>query len=699
MKLSGHAVAGLLGLLSPVHAIGSSPVGKAIEMISNLQSKVVKEGELDQKLYEEYAEWCEDRAANLGNEIKTGQAEVTTLKATIESESSTIASLMAKIEDLIGGIAVDEADAQAAMQIRAAEAKSFKTAEAELVETTSMLERAIGIIEREMSKGGASMLQLQSAKNIAQALGIMVKAAVLDSADATRLTALLQNSHQSENMDSEEEDAYMGAPKGSVYESQSGNILETLKGLLDDAETQLDDARKKETANQHNFEMLKQSIEDEIKFGNKDLDEAKKGLAASGGAKSAAEGDLFVTSKDLASGLDTKGTLHRDCMTRAEDFEAATKSRNEELKALAAAKKALVEATGGAAGISYGLGQLSFIQTVATATLTSSTDLANFEAVRIVRDLARKVKSAALAQLVQRMTLAMQAGDNGSADPFAKIKGLISNMIEKLEGEADADATEKSYCDKELAETRGKNADKTAEMAKQTTRIDRMSSKSSVLKEEVADLQHALAKLAAAQADMNTMRAKEHAAFLSNKADMEQGLEGVKLALKILNEYYASEDKAHDAAVGSGESIIGLLEVVESDFTKDRAEVVSTEQAAAAAYDRETKDNEIERTTKDKDVEYKSKEAAYLDKETAELSSDRETVQAELDAVLEYLKRLEGRCIAKAESYAERKKRFETELAGLKEALQILESETALLQRRSLRHSRKTPIHRNLHGQ
>merc|ERR1719468_1453101 len=167
---------------------------------------------------------------------------------------------------------------------------------------------------------------------------------------------------------------------------------------------------------------------------------------------------------------------------------------------------------------------------------------------------------------------------------------------------------------------------------------------------------------------------------------MEQGLEGVKLALKILNEYYAS-DKAHDAAEGTGESIIGLLEVVESDFTKDLAEIVATEQAAASTYDRETKDNEIEKTTKDTDVEYKSKEAAYLDKESAELSSDRETVQAELDAVLEYLQKLEERCIAKAETYAERKRRFESELAGLREALRVLESETAFLQRRSLRRS------------
>merc|ERR1711941_33084 len=95
--------------------------------------------------------------------------------------------------------------------------------------------------------------------------------------------------------------------------------------------------------------------------------------------------------------------------------------------------------------------------------------------------------------------------------------------------------------------------------------------------------------------------------------------------------------------------------------------------------------NELERTLKEQDVKYKTKESKSLDKTAAELTGDRTGVQAELDAVLEYLTQLEGECIAKAESYAARAERRAAEIAGLKEALQILESETALVQRRSRR--------------
>merc|ERR1711972_1063056 len=102
----------------------------------------------------------------------------------------------------------------------------------------------------------------------------------------------------------------------------------------------------------------------------------------------------------------------------------------------------------------------------------------------------------------------------------------------------------------------------TAEIAKLSSKIDQMSARSAQLKEQVAALQKALAELAAAQAEMNKMRRDENAAFVKNKADMEQGLEGVELALKILREYYAKDDKAHAAAEGAGGGIIGLLEVI-----------------------------------------------------------------------------------------------------------------------------------------
>merc|ERR1719247_2194464 len=115
---------------------------------------------------------------------------------------------------------------------------------------------------------------------------------------------------------------------------------------------------------------------------------------------------------------------------------------------------------------------------------------------------------------------------------------------------------------------------------------------------------------------MDKLRAEEKAAYDKNSAEMEKGIKGVQLALKVLNEYYA-KDSAHSSADGAGSGIIGLLEVCESDFTKGLAEMTSTEQTAASEYDRETKENEITKATKDQDVKYETKEAKGLDKGVA----------------------------------------------------------------------------------
>merc|ERR1719191_18014 len=375
-------------------------------------------------------------------------------------------------------------------------------------------------------------------------------------------------------------------------------------------------------------------------------------------------------------------------MTKATDFELATKSRAEELKALATAKKIIVEATGGAAAQTYDLAQTdaSFLQTGARTRLAVQD-----EAVKFIKNLSQKLGSPALAQLANRMAAAARLGAANGEDPFAKVKGLINEMIERLIKEAEADASHKAYCDKEMGETKAKKDELTTEIEELTTKIDKMTAAAAKLREEVAILTKELADLEASQAEMDKVRAEEKALYDKNKPEMEQGLEGIKLALKVLREYYAKEDKGHEAAEGAGGGIIGMLEVIESDFSKGLAEMISAEETAQAEYDKVSKENAILKTTKEQDVKYKTKEATGLDESVAELTSDREGLQTELDAVLDYYEKIKAICIAKPEPYEERKKRREAEIAGLKEALAILEGEAALLQKHSA-------LHRTLRG-
>merc|ERR1712139_66147 len=281
------------------------------------------------------------------------------------------------------------------------------------------------------------------------------------------------------------------------------------------------------------------------------------------------------------------------------------------------------------------------------------------------------------------------------------IKGLITDMIGKLEQEAAEAANEKAFCDEEMAKTKAKKDDLDSIVAKLTTKIDQDSARSAELKQEVKELEEELAALAKEQASMDKMRQKNHAEFVQAKKDLDLGLAGVRKALGLLREYYgaaaaflqdASEQpampKKHSKSGGAGGSIINLLEVCESDFASNLAKEESEEATRAEAYEQNTQENKLAKTSKEADVKYKTKEHVGLDKAVAELSKDRDTTNTELSAVNEYWAKLTDRCVAKPESYEDRKRRREEEIAGLKEALTVLESESAFVQHGSKRRGR-----------
>merc|ERR1719321_2117737 len=172
--------------------------------------------------------------------------------------------------------------------------------------------------------------------------------------------------------------------------------------------------------------------------------------------------------------------------------------------------------------------------------LRTRADLANAEVIGLIKRLAEKHHSAALAQLASKITAVMRYGSSTGDDVFAKVKGLIQELIDRLMEEAAAEATEKAYCDEEMAKTEKKKSELEEDIAKLTAKIDKAAATSASLKEEVKELQAELAALAKQQAEMDKMRKEENEEFLAAKTDLEQGIAGVNNALQVLTEYYGS---------------------------------------------------------------------------------------------------------------------------------------------------------------
>jgi len=682
------AVSLLVCLAVSASAGASNPLGTTIALLDDLAAKLKAEAAVAEKTAVEYAKWCKAKITDTGFDIETGEAGKEDLEATVSKTTADIAVESSKIDELAASISEDDAELKSAEGARASEVSTFKASEAELVDSIDVLSRAITIIGREMSKNPAALVQVGSANidTMIKSLTAVIDAAAFPSGDQKKLVALVQSQQESD-----EEDDQPGAPAAASYTTHSTSILDVLEDLKEKAEGELSDLRKAEVNAKHNFDMLASSLTASISADDKLLAKTKTEKAAFLEQKAIAEGDLAQTVKSLEEDKVTKASTEAKCAEVAADHAASMEGRKSELAAIAAATKVLSETTAGAVSQTY-----SFFQD--SSLFHSHAALANAEIVNLVKKLAKQHHSSALAQLASRIATVFRYGTQGGQDPFQKVKGLISDLISKLQAEAGAEASEKAFCDEETAKTDAKKSELNADIASLTSKIDTTSAKSAKLKAQVKALQEDLATMAASQAEATKIRQEASAAYTTAKADLELGLKGVRQAISVLSDYYGSAafvqqpaaPTSYSKSTGAGKGILDILDQVESDFAKNLATEEAEEADAAAAYETGSQEYEISKATKTQDVKYLTAEYTGLDKTVAETSADKETLSTELLAVQEYGAKLVDRCVTKPETYESRSARRTAEIAGLKEALQILETETAFTQRAKRGHRGRT---------
>merc|ERR1712085_157822 len=432
----------------------------------------------------------------------------------------------------------------------------------------------------ELAKNPASFAQVNtmSAANAIQALSLVLDAAAFNSQDQNKLLALVQASNDDEDS---------GAPAPAVYKSKAGGIVDVIEDMKEKAEGQLADLRKAEVKSKQNFKMLENSLESQTADDKKHLDDEKAGKATAEEDKATAEKDLEVTVNEFKSQTEQLATARSSCIQVAVDHEASVAARKEELEVIAKAKQILKESTSGAESKTYSLLQV----------MRSQADLAGSEVVAVVKRLAKQQKSPALAQLASRIMGMMRHRSRG--DVFGKVKGLIQDMIGKLEKEADADAEEKAWCDEQMSKTAAKKSDLEDDLDKASARIDAADAKSAKLGEELQVLAGELSALKKEQAELDKIRAEEKADYDVAKSDLEAGLTGVRKALAVLQEYYGAASASmlqdgdeqpaapagHSKSSGAGGSIIDILQTVESDFASNLAKVEAEESDSQSEYE------------------------------------------------------------------------------------------------------------------
>jgi len=279
-----------------------------------------------------------------------------------------------------------------------------------------------------------------------------------------------------------------------------------------------------------------------------------------------------------------------------------------------------------------------------------------------------------------------------SDDPFSKVKKMIKDLIVRLMEEANEEAEHKGWCDTELSTNEQTRVEKTEAVQTLHAEIDLLKASVALLTEEIAELTAAVATLTQKMADATKLRAEEKKKNQQTIADSQEAQTAVAQAMTVLTEFYekAGEatallqaqptpppifDSPYKGMQSEKGGVVGMLEVIESDFARLESDTKAAEAEAQKQYDEFMEESRIDKAAKERDIVHKTNKKNNEEQAVQTKTADLEGTQKELDAALAYFDKLKPSCVDAGVSYDDRVNRRKEEIESLQEALRILNGE------------------------
>jgi len=633
-----------------------TPVQKVIEMMNGMLEKGKKEKHEEQVQFAAYKQFCDDTSVEKKRSIAEAEETIEVLKADIEKAISDAASLTKKIAELDEDLSVWKGDIKAATKVREIEKADYDEMHKDYSESVDALERAIGVLKKQDHDRKQSAL-------------LQVSAQSMIPAEAKRtIDAFLA-------MDGPDEGLAVSAPEANAYENQSGGVIEMLEKLLDKFIAERTTLEKEEMNSKHAYDMLMQDLKAQIAQAQQDRDESAETKAKRLQAKADAEGDLQDTTSTKQADEKYLSDLTATCEQKGSDFENRQQLRAEEIEAV---EKAIEIVSSGAVSGNADKHLPGLLQKSAFAQLRTSTSSNQARVAAFLQQRAQKVGSRVLSLLAERV----------ESDPFSKVKKMIKDLITKLMEEANEEAEHKGWCDTELSTNEQTRKEKTEAVETLHAEIDELEASIAKLTEDITDLTQAVAELDAAVSTATQLRQEEKSKNTETIADSQEAQTAVAQALTVLKEFYAKAaeatsfvqapeifDEPYKGMQSENGGIVGMLEVIESDFARLEADTKASEASAQKEYDSFMTDSEVDKAKKTTDIEHKTAKKQDESQALTTKKSDLEGTQKELDAALAYFDKLKPSCVDAGVSFEDRVARRKEEIESLQEALKILNGE------------------------
>merc|ERR1719272_617542 len=679
-------------------------VNKVVSMLEDLQLQVLAEGEAEAATYNKFACFCKTTQKDKSGAIKEGKDDKSSLSADIKKFSKQRDDMDTKIGKLQEDIKAAET-AMAKATKKSDKANSvYRANDADLKSALQSLNDAIKVLK---SSKSPSLLELQSISQTVQQAALMADALGLGSAKVQKAAAFFL---QQGDVPVEMED----------YKFHSSGIVDTLEKLLGDFRKEKASVDEDEVARVQTHTMYIQDRTDFVKAQTLAMDEAKADRDQKIEDIGTASQELTTVSAQLLDDMEYLDELNTACSEKAKTWDQRTKLRANELTAITQATgivKATVAEKTQSSTIRFA--QTGVVLHLADAVASSDNAMMAIEA----EAEASESDETALGFLQKRSVQKHQPNDGGrqlsvdllkgkggelkstllvslasqiAADPFVKVKKLIQELVERLLTEAANEANQKGWCDKAMADATQKRTNAADEVEELNAKMAKQEALSAKLGESIATLTTEIKELTDSQAKADKERKAEKGENANTVSEANAGLGAVKMAIDILDKFYKTSakatvnlslaqgplDDAPDAGFDNGEAyqgagaesggIIGMMEVIQSDFERTISETQKAE--AQAQKDHLEFSTETQKSLAEKNMAKKenTKIKDETDSNFADASDSMDSQTKILVTSIKELMELKPTCIDTGMSYADRVAMREQEIASLKKALCIL---------------------------
>jgi len=663
-----------LCVLCVVDASGShvTPVQKVVEMLQGLLKKGAAEKHAEQVQFAGFKRFCDDVTVEKQKSIDANKAQVEMLSADIQKYEAEVARLEQEMQQHDADIAVWTKDLAAAKKVRKEGRSNYMAQLQDLTESVEALGQAISTLKQQnFDRPGASGL-LQTLKAFPRVPEEVKRA----------IEAFAQQDPEMEPF---------AAPSANAYEFQSTAIIEMLEKLEVKFKDEKTAMEEKEVADRAAFDVLQQDLQNSVRVATGLREDKAQAKAKDVVAIAENKADLADTVATMEASQKYLDDLTATCTQKSEDFAKRQELRAQELQALEKAVEIIgSEAVKGAAEkhLPAALLQHSPSTFAQLRSTSSGQDGPNkLRVAAFLRYAAERLGSRVLSTLATR----------AQADPFAKVKQLIQELLNRLMAQATDEAEHKGWCDTELATNEHTRKSKAARVEELRSEIDELNASVAKLTEEMADLSASIEALDASVAQATEIRDDDKKENGETISDAKAAQAAVAEAIKVLKDFYqkageatallqqdpSKEDPTYGAAPEIFDApykgmqndkggVVGMLEVIQSDFSRLEADTSASEQADQGDYDKFMTDSEVEKAQMDKDLTHKTTQKHNQEGAVTEKTDELGTTEQQLDLALASYAKLKPACEAKPQTYAERKANRKEEIEALKEALRIL---------------------------